>query len=100
MPLATQSLSFVHGPLVLGVAPMPLPVALGTLPPPVKLLMRTIESASCSANQMFLSAPTVMPAAFVFGGMGYSETPPMGVMRPTALTSRSVNHRLPSEPAV
>src|SRR5260370_8187337 len=93
-----QSVSFVHGPLVLDVVPMPLPVALLTLPPPFKLLMRTIESASCSANQMFLSAPTAMPAAFVFAGMGYSETPPMGVERPTALTRRSVNHKFPSHP--
>src|SRR5450432_2011124 len=97
-----QSVSFMHGPLVLKVEPMLLPVALLTLPPPFKLLMRAIESASCSANQRFLSGPVVMPAAFVFGvGMGYSEMPPMGVERPMALVRPgSVNHILLSGPAV
>jgi len=81
-----QSASLVHVPLVVSIVPILSGAALLTLPPPVKLLMRAIESASCSANHRFLSGPAVMPAAFVFGvGMGYSEIPPAGVERPMAL---------------
>jgi len=56
-----------------------LPGALGTLPPPIKLLRRPISLASLSANHRFLSGPDVMPATSVLAvGIGYSEMPPIG----------------------
>ena len=49
LPLAMQSVSFVHFAPVPAVEPRS-PVALGTLPPPIKLLRRPILLASLSAN--------------------------------------------------
>ncbi len=74
LPLAMQSVSFVHFAPVPAVEPRS-PVALGTLPPPIRLLRRPILLASLSANHRFLSGPDVMPATSVLAvGIGYSET--------------------------
>src|SRR5258706_9649582 len=78
-----------------------LPIALGRLPPPFKLLMRPILLTDFSVNHMLPSGPAVIPAGSAFGdGIGYSDTPPIGVTRPIALVApASVNQRLPSGPA-
>src|SRR5579863_2519135 len=75
---------------------------LATMPPPVRLLTRPILFVDSSVNQRFLSGPVVMLVGSLSAvGTAYSEMPPIGVTRPTALAPpASVNHRLPSGPAV
>src|SRR5713101_707027 len=94
-----QSRSFVH--IVMPVSGVPrLPMALGMLPPPFKLLMRAILLIDFSVIQRLPSGPAVMPLGSAFAvGIGYSETSPIGVMRATALVAPgSMNQRLPSGP--
>src|SRR5258708_7997497 len=91
-PLAMQSESFVHFAPVPAVVPRS-PIALGTLPPPIKLLRRPILLASLSANHRFLSGPAVMPATSVLAvGIGYSEMPPIRPQRPMAFKVTRSGH--------
>src|SRR5258706_14523531 len=100
LPPPGQSVSFMHLTVPLSVVPR-LPIALGRLPPPFMLLMRPTLLTDFSVNQRLPSGPAVIPAGSAFGdGIGYSDTPPVGVTRPIAfVTPGSVNQRLPSAPA-